>query len=181
MTYIKCELQHANSYNFSDSLTMRETLISLFEGRTFTERLSHLLWGNTLWSSSSTMSNISHANAEEQSKYIKHSLFRTSQKDTTMEPSVYFYIRQTQPHRHCILVFCNTTTCFDSSLQPSSGRTLVHKKNDRGEDSVCKERLQTQASPLLLLLWSNVLPDDGCSELPKHTAISNKMNIQKSI
>jgi hypothetical protein len=65
-----------------------------------------------------------------------------------MEPSAYFYIRQTQPHRHCVLVLCNTNTCFGRSLQPSSGGTLVHKKVKGGEEFVCKVRLQTDVSPL---------------------------------
>jgi hypothetical protein len=146
MTYIKRELQHANSYDFSDSLTMRENFISLLEGRTFIERPSQLLWGNTWWSWSSMVSSISHARAKNTSKYIKNFLFLTSQKNTTMERSVYFYIRQTQPNIHCILVLCDTTTCFGSSPQPSSGRKLVHKESERGR-GLCKERLQTEASP----------------------------------
>jgi len=42
--------------------------------------------------------------------YTKDLLFRTSREGSTMELSVFFYIRQTQPHLHCILVLCDTTT-----------------------------------------------------------------------
>jgi hypothetical protein len=41
-------------------------------------------------------------------------------------------IRQTLPHRSCILVLFDIATCFDCSLEPSSGRKLVHKKSRKG-------------------------------------------------
>jgi hypothetical protein len=55
-----------------------------------------------------------------------------------MEPIVYFYIRQAQPHRQCILVLFDTSTCFGRSLEPSSGRILVYKNNETGR-GVCLE------------------------------------------
>jgi len=36
----------------------------------------------------------------------------------------------------------------------------------------------TTALSLLLFLWTNILPDDGWSEKPKHILLSNKINIQ---
>lgn len=41
-------------------------------------------------------------------------------------------IRQTLPDRSCILILFDIATCFGCSLEPSSGRTMVHKKSRKG-------------------------------------------------
>jgi len=44
-----------------------------------------------------------------------------------------YFSRQTQLYRSCIAVLFDIATCFGCSLQPSSGRTTVHEKFNKGE------------------------------------------------
>ena len=52
-------------------------------------------------------------------------------------------VRQRSYIDFCILILFETTTCFGSSLQLSSGRTLVQKRNKRGRGRL----FVTESSP----------------------------------